>query len=163
MGDYSNCYLNASVTDPVVQAKVLELFEQYSGGRDHFEEEIGPDGVSIGANEIRVGTVDDLRRDLLALIKDGFDSEDDGHVDVPDFAFSVNDEPAYEWLGTIVIHVPGIDSDFYGSCDSDGNTTLSGAEVLTLVNEAETLEGLRGKIAELTGHTHQAAWAALGN
>lgn len=190
MGDYNNLTLDASQGDPDVQQKVKEAFEKYSGGYNHYTEEITATDVSFGANEVRVGSVEDLARDLTTLIAEGFAKEcatcdgtgvvaNDGgflrldcedcqgkgalHVDVEDFPFGVHDEPGYDWLGTLIMHVPGMAPDFVGCCDADGTPTVYGTDLIVRVNEATSLDELRLDLAVLTGAQHAAAWAAWGD
>ena len=188
MGDYSNLTVDATVSHPDVQQKVKEAFEEYSGGSDHYVEDIDGGGVMIGANDVRVGSVEELDADLRRLIDEGFDkgcdvcdgtgtvtdrggfmrkdcddcdASGEVHVDVDDFPYSIHDDPLYEWLGTIIIHVPGLEPDFRGQCDSEGNPTVTGGDLIERVEKAMSLEEVREFIAVLTGATHTAAWAAL--
>lgn len=74
-----------------------------------------------------------------------------------DFAFVVHDDPKYEWLGTIHMHVPGLD-DFTGECDAEGRVVINGEEIVRLIDKATDLDELRAEIAQRTGAEHTKAF-----
>lgn len=178
VGDYSNFSMTAYVADPAVQAAVKTAYEEYAGSFSYYQEDQEDDYISLGSNDVRMGSVEQLVDDLRNLISTGIDCptcesegtvpgaevaevtctrcSGSGRVTVTDFAFSVNDEPKYEWMGTIVIHVPGMD-DFTGLCDAEGTPTLTSTEVTALVNGATDLDELKAALAKLTGDAHMQA------
>jgi len=183
MGDTSNFNVRAVIPDPEVrQAIYAHLQSQYvPNGAWLYTDEVKGSTVLLGVGDISFGTVDECESDLLQLIKDGFeevtckvckgkglvpDSETETclhcagecnyPLPVPDFAFEVYDEPKYEWLGTIRMHVPGL-PDFSGECDADGVVRPNPTELMDLIDRTTDLDELRRDLAVLTGRDHKAA------
>jgi hypothetical protein len=148
-------------------------------------------GLRLGANDCHQGSCFELPGDLDRIIAEGVEevecktckgegeikaaslAEDDrecpdceggGYVSLPpaDFAYLVHDEPKYEWMGTITIHVPGFGEDFQGDCDADGRPMLDGSKILPLIDKATDLDDLKAKIKLVSGQAHLdalGAWA----
>lgn len=154
MGDRSNFNLWVpKVPDGIPVDHLISMFEVYAGDRGSFYvEDTENGGLLLGANDVSVGSVDSLNADLQQLIAEGFD---DGETQLPptDFAYRVNDEPAYEYLGSIVLHVPGME-DLAAECDADANVVLNNNHLLKLVEDASDLTSLRTEIRRITGENH---------
>lgn len=183
MGDTSNFNVHVPYIPVAYKDRIVELILQYTGGYDHYEDERAGTAVSIGANEVSLGSVEQLDSEFKELIEDGVDVEcklcDDDcevdgedcpacdgagerHLDGFDFAYSINDEPAYEWLGTLVVHVPGM-KDLVTECDADGSPVLKNKELMELIDTATDLENLRARIKGASGAAHfdgMKTWAA---
>jgi hypothetical protein len=85
-------------------------------------------GEAYSAGDIRCGTADELAGQLVDR--------------APGTAFTVYEEPAYEWMGTVVTYVPGLelppDRDgrpregvvcWGASCDADGNGVWTAEQI----------------------------------
>lgn len=182
MGDYGNFNLTAWSSD----GDTLEAIRDFCVNGDYsgtyiYADDMEP-GISFnfGANDVSLGSVGQAADGLLDLIKDGVEdytcpvckgkgrrpgSEDEClrckgegyyHLPIRDFAFIVHDEPKYEWMGSIFIHVPGL-PDFEGECDADGVVQVNAKQLITLLDEASDLDALRAEAAALTGHRHSQA------
>jgi hypothetical protein len=106
--------MNVTSASEVILGLAREAFEEYSGGHGHYEDDTEATTLTIGANEVRCGHAEDLHTDLLRIAKD----------EGQDFAWYVYEDPAYEWLGQVWVHVPGFE-DFHSDCDADGGTVLT--------------------------------------
>jgi hypothetical protein len=148
MSDRTNLTMTVLSTDPEVRAGARAAFEEYSGGDMHFEDVDDDTEIMIGANEVVVGSASDLARDLDALIEQG----------EKDFAYYVHEDPAYEWLGSVVIHVPGLTPDFMGSCDADGMPVLEAAHIDEILAIADDTE-MRIQLRLRAGREHTEAFA----
>lgn len=147
MGDVNNFNFYAVITDPDVRKAVRAELDDYTGTYVYNDEETTTT-LSFAANGVSQGSVDTCFASVLAMIRDGVDG-----LPIPDFPFTVNDEPQYEFLGSYRIHVPGL-PDFAGDCDADGNVVISVDELLKTVDEATDLETLRADLAVRTGRLH---------
>ena len=124
MSDRTNLYMSVVSTNPEILARARTRLEEYSGGAEHYEDEQTDTELTIGANECRVGSALELAQWLEGDIAE-FEE---------DFAYYVYEDPAYEWLGTICIHVPGLTPDYEGNCDADGGPVLSPHQITELLN-----------------------------
>jgi hypothetical protein len=77
-------------------------------------------GASYDAAEFRVGSATDLARELI-------DS-------APEVAFTVYEQPAYEWVGTTCTYVRDLGL-FTADCDTCGDPMFTQSEVLRLDDE----------------------------
>lgn len=176
MAETNNFHVFAIISDPDVRTAIREHLDNYTGVFV-FADRQTDNTLTFSANKVSQGSVDDCFEEFLDLIRDGVDEfrcpvckgngvqnhhssdclqcQGEGfyHLPVPDFAFSVNDEPQDEYLGMLRIHVPGL-PDFSHNCDGNGNPVISAGEVMTLVNEATSLDVLRTELAGLTGQLH---------
>src|SRR5438445_2461387 len=178
MADTNSFSFFATIDNADVHSAVRDLLDNYTGQfvtQDHQTDTT----LTFEANEVSQGSVDECFEEVLDLIRDGDEEfecpvckgeravpggagavdwrpcercEEEGHITlpVPDFAFSVNDEPQDEFLGTLRIHVPGL-PDFSSDCDGNGAVVVPGTKLLPLISEANNLEGLRADVATLTG------------
>ena len=147
MGDQTNLTMRIASTDAAVRAAAREAFENYSGGMLHWDEQEDDNSLFIGANECAVGSASDLAGDLDQVIAEG----------ETDFAYYVHEDPAYEWLGSVVIHVPGLTPDYTGECDADGVPALLTAhldQLLAIEDDAE----LRVQLRMRSGRVHLDAY-----
>lgn len=192
MGDTNNLNLWIPVVPAGYLDALVSAFEEYSGGYHHYEDDRDGGALRLGANDCSQGSCYELPGSLDLIIKSGVEevecstckgegeikaaslAEDDkdcpdceatGYISLEpvDFGYVVNDEPKYEWMGTITIHVPGFAPDFQGSCDADGRPMLDNTELMPLIDKATDLEDLRSKIKLASGETHfdaLRAWAA---
>jgi hypothetical protein len=160
MGDTTNFSVAArGVNNPLVLAEIRNLADNYASGC-YYDVTIDKTSLRLGANDVAVGSVEEMLDDLETLIRDGMEDEDGERVTVEDFAYWVNDDPKYEWLGAIGVHVPHV-GDFHGQCDADGNPVFSTKEIVEMVNTATDLDHLKAAVADKTGDAVLKAWRAL--
>lgn len=75
----------------------------------------------------------------------------------PRAAFEVHSDPRYEWLGTIIKVVPGMD-DFTGDCDADGNVRPLAIDIADWLSN-----GIPADLNDRLGITHDNALNAAFN
>ena len=75
----------------------------------------------------------------------------------PTAIFQVWEDPAYEYMGTLVISVPGHDL-FHADCDSDGSVYLSYDALCAELDSGKTVAQAYGEdlLALMPGKTHDA-------
>lgn len=170
MGDTSNLTLELPSAPAILLTHIRAMFDNYASGAYHYEDDVSEDEVTLGANDISVGTVDQLASDFDRLqtqaadiecpVCEGRGTKDEkdcvrcntqGWVSVTaDLAYRIHDDPAYEWLGSLQMHVPGL-PDFASACDADGKPTPSVNELMSAVDEATDLDELKQRVRDLTG------------
>jgi hypothetical protein len=159
MGDYSNFSITVRGVDNPFAIKAIKAeVDGYTGGT-YYERETTFHSLTLGANDVSLGTVGEIVDFLEVLIEKGVEDDDGEMQPVGDFSWWVNDEPAYEWMGTVAIHVPGV-GDFGGSCDADGNPMVNSSDVADLVEAATDLATLKAEVEKLTGGKVLNAWHA---
>jgi hypothetical protein len=159
MGDYSNFNIAVQgVGNPLAIAAIKAEMDDHTGD-DYYETEMTATSLSLGANDVRLGTVEEVVSFLECLVEKGVEDDDGAMQPVGDFSWWVNDEPAYEWLGNVNIHVAGV-GDFAGSCDADGTPIVHVTDVADLVAAATDLDVLKAEVVKLTGSDVLSAWHA---
>lgn len=78
-------------------------------------------------------------------------------LDPSTFAYYVWEDPKYEWLGELWVHVPGF-KDFGCECDSNGTPQLDADLIADLIAEATDLDALKAALAKRTGTGILKAW-----
>lgn len=131
--------------DPVVREAARQAFITRAGDQLWTDDDDSDLTLYVGAGEVRGGTIHDLVADLRALI-----------VKHGEFAFSVNEDPYGEWLGSGVIHVPGV-GDFSGMVDMEGAVLVTATEVERVL-AAHPPEELTAAFDELLGTPVTAAF-----
>lgn len=160
MGDYSNFSIYVrGVDNPLAIAAIKAEMDGYTGDM-YYEKEVTEQSLCLGANDVSLGTVEEVVGFLKCLVEKGVEDDDGEMQPVGDFSWWVNDEPAYEWLGTVDIHVAGV-GDFGGSCDADGTPVVNSSDVADLVEAATDLVALKAEVEKLTGGKVLNAWHAL--
>jgi len=165
MGDYTNLTMTVYSADPMVRTAVRGIFEDYSGTFTWRDEEDAT-SLSFGVNEARCGSAQELASALTTAMTDpshetecGFckgggceNCDDSGVVMVTlsPFAFTLWEDPKYEWLGELWRYAPEAGA-YSADCDADGNAVLNTSQVLKLVQEATDLVALKAEVARLTG------------
>jgi hypothetical protein len=166
MGDTTNLTMTVKSRDPRVRAIALDKFREYSGGHNEFHESEDATSLEMGASDCSVGSADELDSNLRNAITDaelesqcGFckgdgceNCDDSGIIIKPagEFAWHVHEDPAYEYMGDVFVHVPEVGY-FTAECDSDGNPRVTTDALITAVNEATDLDALKGSIESMTG------------
>ena len=166
MSDRTSLTLHVPVVpDERLRPLIVAAFAEFGGGDWHTalgEQETGR--ILLGANESPVGDSSALAAALRAI------PTADAACLLPDFAFQVHEAPAYDWLGDLIIHVPGLVPDFWCECDANGNAVLNVVELDRLVALARAVAPIRhdgdrlpvaDRLAELTGAAHREAFRAL--
>lgn len=165
MGDYTNLTLDVHSADPTVRKAVRAIFEDYSGTFTYRDEE-DDISLSIGVNEAPCGSANDLASALVSAMDEakhetecgfckGEGCENCDHsgtvmVTLAPFAFTVWEDPKYEWLGELWEYAPGAGA-YSAECDADGQAVLSTSTVLGLVRKATDLAALKADVDRLTG------------
>ena len=145
MGDRTNLTLRLISSDADIRGAARELFENYSGG-DHFEDTDEDSNLNLGANDVSCGSASELDFDLAQLI----------HERGSEFAYQVHEDPAYEWLGQVCIHVPGLLPDLTAECDADGSPVLTTTTVTSALAIADDA-AMREFLMLQSGQTHRDA------
>lgn len=165
MGDYTNLTMHVYSADPMVRKAVRRIFENYSGTYT-FEDEETDTCLSIGVNEARCGSAQELASALTTAMTDPSHEADCGFckgegcencdgdgvvmVKLSPFAFTVSEDPAYEWLGEIWRYAPGAGA-FSAECDADGDVLLNTHTLVGIVRAATDLAALQAEIERLSG------------
>jgi hypothetical protein len=155
MGDRTALQMQIITDDDDLRVKAREVFEEYSGS-DVFEDDWF-DGSHqgnvwrVGSAEVSCGSAEELAGALDKLIQE----------EGKDLAYLLWEDPKYEWLGDLHIHVPGLEQDFRADCDSNGNALLTQTQVAHLVESAKAGEDVTAKLLLHSGADHYAAWEAL--
>lgn len=144
MSDSTNLTMHVTSASDEIRDLARNAFEEYSGGVMHYEDETNENTLTIGANECRCGSADELHASLLAIVAEY----------EQDFAWYVYEDPAYEWLGDVRVHVPGFE-DFQAECDSDGQPVLS---AMKLKNILAGGDDVRTEIEIAMGKPQIEAW-----
>lgn len=180
MADYSNFRVQLTAPTPELALAIKEYIDQRFTAGCYFHEDVEDDSLDLGANEVRLGSVDELHTWLTVLVEDGWTHEcptcegektvrvgdmntlcttceGNGKVTepVPDFPWQINDEPAYEYLGSIVFHTPGL-TNFTGMCDADGTVIVDTGWLLKTVEDATDLEDLKTLVRKESALAHRA-------
>ena len=166
MSDRTSLTLHVPVVpDERLRPLIVAAFAEFGGGDWHTalgEQETGQ--ILLGANESPVGGSTALAAALRAI------PTADAACPLPDFAFQLHEDPAQEWLGDLIIHVPGLARDFWCECDANGQAVLAvgGLDRLVALARAAPAWGGHGdrlsvadRLAELTGAAHREAFRAL--
>ena len=189
MGDTNNLELATSgITDVETRKVVRDIFEQFSGGFDHYDDvDVDPFDLQLGANDISQGACYELPSALDSFMEKGETveclacrgtgirkaealSQDDGTcarcagdgeflLKPEPFAYWTNDDPANEWLGTATIFVPGVGV-WQGECAEGGDPVIDTNRVMALVNAATDLEQLKQDIRKDSGGLYLEAFRA---
>lgn len=179
MGDYTAANLRLAGAPKHIRTAVRDDFrDRATELLDDLEnDERGT--LDIAVNEIACGSASEMSTFLDALIEKGLTATcpacggegdesclacaGEGEVTYPgvDFAYSVSEDPKYEWLGDLWVHVPGMALDYNSDCDSDGTPVVRPQFLLTHIEQAETLEGLRAALRNVLGQEHLDAFKAL--
>lgn len=165
MGDYTNLTMHVYSADPTVRTAARGIFQDYSGTCT-FENEETDTCLSIGVNEARCGSAQELASALTTAMTDPSHEADCGFckgegcencdhsgtvmVTLAPFAFTVWEDPKYEWLGELWEYAPGAGA-YSAECDADGQAVLSTSTVLGLVRKATDLAALKADVDRLTG------------
>lgn len=121
MGDWTSGAATIHACPPHRVRPVLDAFEEYGLINDDTANE---KTLNVGewycADEIRCGSATDLADELIKY--------------APDVAFTVYEEPAYEWVGTFCSYVPDLGL-FTADCAGDGDPMFARTEILRLDGE----------------------------
>lgn len=175
MGDYSNLTFTVPLPPKALLKYLDEAFRQYSGSHWHYDETVTEAEIRLGANDVSVGSVDQLSSDMDTL-RDETQEVDcpdcngttqitnesnewvgcgrciaNGTINVrADLAYTVHEDPLYEWMGSLVAYAPGLPL-FSSECDADGSPVVSTSTVVALVNKATDLDELKARVNTLGG------------
>lgn len=156
MGDRTSLQMQAVTDDAELRAQIRDAFEEYSGS-DVWQDDWAHDGPAtgnawfVGSAESACGSSDELAARLQVLI------EETGK----EFAYRVWEDPKYEWLGAVHIHLPGVEPDHHGDCDSNGSTVLNHSQIRALVAAAGGHDHLTASLLQASGADHHDAFEAL--
>lgn len=157
MGDRTSLQMQVITDDADLRAKAREVFDEYSGSEifqdDWHDEDLQHDNVwMVGSAESPCGNAVELAVALDDLLKE----------EGKDLAYVVWEDPKYEWLGDVHIHVPGLEPDFRADCDSNGMALLTHAQVADLVESAKAgHQDIGERLLLMSGAIHYAAFDAL--
>jgi len=177
MADTNAFTFHAQIADRDVRAAIREELDAYRGSGVNTDHQTDTT-LDFEAYDVEQGMVQDAFAHMLRVIRDGVDEfrcpickgrgkipndatkdclrcQGEGiyYLPIPDFGFSISDEPQDGYLGQLRIHVPGL-PDFSGDCDANGAVVVRGGNLLPLICEATSLEILRADIAVLIGRAH---------
>lgn len=117
--------------------QIKTILEHHIG--DYFDREDYAPGAHFGFEEVVCGRVRDAAEDL--------------RNNVPGTSWKMWDEPAYEWLGTVLKYTPDLGL-FSHDCDNEGTPLFDPDEIETILKNAL---GDITRIEELLGITHDRA------
>jgi hypothetical protein len=121
MGDWTSGAAIIHACPPYHVRSVLDAFEDYG-----LTEEDAASGTTVSVGQcysaagFRCGSATDLAHDLIRC--------------APEVAFTVYEEPAYEWVGTTCTYVPELGL-FTAHCDNSGHPMSAQSEILRLEGE----------------------------
>ena len=128
MSDRSPLTLDIHDALPDVYARaVAEVFANHTGNDTDAKtivEITQPGATWLSADDMRLGTAEDIATDLMALMSGDAD-EDRAPLQ---FGFTVWQDPKYEYPGTLHRYFPG-GSLFTADCDADGNVAVTADQV----------------------------------
>src|SRR3954464_13799885 len=118
MGDWTSGAVTIHACPPHRVRTVLDALDEYDL---YYEDAANNATLHLGAHycadELRCGSAADLADELIKA--------------APEVAFTVYEEPAYEWVGTSCTYVPGLGL-FSADCDTDGDVLFTRTHVLEL-------------------------------
>jgi len=124
MGDRSPLTLDIHDALPARYARavadVIGAHVAYEDDDETITELTQPGSTRFSADDIRLGTAEDIAADLMSLMAG--DADDDRPP--LQFGFTVWQDPKYEYPGTLHRYMPG-GSLFTADCDADGNVTVT--------------------------------------
>lgn len=118
MGDWTSGAATIHACPPHRVRPVLDAFAEYGL---YYEDAANDTALHVGewysADEFRCASATELANELITY--------------APEVAFTVYEEPAYEWVGTICTYVPELGL-FTAGCDTDGDPLFTQKHVLEL-------------------------------
>jgi len=120
MGNRTSPQLQVVTDDADLRAQIHDAFEEYGGGeiwQDDWAHGGPPTGNAsfVGAAESSRGSADELAGRLQALITETG----------KEFAYRLWEDPKYEWLGSVHVHLPGVEPDHHGDWPAPTSSTSS--------------------------------------
>ncbi|WP_430787148.1 DUF3145 family protein [Actinoplanes sp. G11-F43] len=105
-----------------------------------------PGTTWLSADDMRLGTAEDIATDLMRLM----DGDADEEREPLQFGFTVWQDPKYEFAGTLYRFIPG-GSLFAADCDADGNVTVTADSIRQAVTTTSTRDELITALSALYG------------
>lgn len=138
MGDTTNFQMYVYSTTPDEARHFARFIGEHCLGRDwstNFNAD-EPDAIVLGRgggytdNDASCGIVNDYAVGLAA--------------NTPNSVFVAWEDPKYEWLGVLIMHVPGLGV-YVAECDADGNPVMSAQSILEMLDTV----GDNGTVADV--------------
>lgn len=149
MGDYSNAQLTVYSCPPEEVRAFTRLIDEYGLKDDWCGDNPPANEIILGHtycdNDVNIGFVNDYT------------------VDAPNSAWVRWNDPKYEYLGDLEIHVPGLGY-FRAQCNADGEAQFSTDQIIAAIEKQPADAGrdqILMAIGELTGKQWNEAIAAL--
>lgn len=150
MSDRSPLTLDIHDALPEAYARaVAEVFGNHTGydiDAKTIVEITEPGTTWLSADDMRLGTAEDIATDLMALMSGDAD-EDRAPLQ---FGFTVWQDPKYEYPGTLHRYFPG-GSLFTADCDADGNVAVSADQVRKAIAATDDRDYLITALSGLYG------------
>jgi len=130
MGDTTSAQITVYACPPEQVAAVLNVFNEYGfepGGfawSPHYDTKMLTLGERAGISEVSCGCSDEISSALMNS--------------APGVAFEVWEDPKYEWLGSLNVHIPGR-GHFGAECDSNGIPQFTPDAIRAIIRK-ESLE-----------------------
>jgi hypothetical protein len=105
-----------------------------------------PGATWLTADDMSLGTAEDLAADLMALMNGDADED----REPLQFGFTTWQDPKYEYPGTLHRYFPG-GSLFTADCDADGNVTVTVDKIRKAVTETDSRDDLITALSGLYG------------
>jgi hypothetical protein len=150
MGDRSP--LTLDICGPLTEAyarAVADVFENHTahGADDKTIAEIMQPGTTwLSADDMSLGTAEDIAADLMALM----DGDADEGREPQQFPFTVWQDPKYEYPGTLHRYAPG-GALFTADCDADGNVTATADTIRAAVTATRGRDDLIAALSSVYG------------
>lgn len=103
----------------------------------------------LNIEEMPCGYSDDLFNKIVAVIKETG----------VDFRFRLWEDPAYQWLGNMHYHIPGL-VDVSSDCDSNGVIQVSGQSIVEMLDSPLYPSGIENWIRNVACVPYVQAWNA---
>ncbi len=104
--------------------------------------------MKMEGNEASVGSAEEAAQALLDLMKGDPDAEPP--LPPHQFAFTVWEDPKYEWLGTLYRYTPGQPM-FTAECDASGRAVIEFSQIAAAIAATTDRDGLIARLRHVYG------------
>lgn len=145
MADRTSHTITVVSTNQSTHAAVVDLVEGICG---YDEREYNNNITTLSAHQAPCGTSSEIFNELNEL-----------RNTLGEFAYSVHEDPKFEWMGDKYIYVPEVGV-YTQECDADGEIRISATALDALLETITEPEALAEEIAKLTGKNVRDAFKA---